>query len=457
MMHPRPLMLVFVAAFVVAGAWAALRSAPPPPDVVLIVIDSLRADCVDARPGAATPMPFVSRLGARGVFYERAYAASSWTLPSIASMFTAQYPSEHQARWWGHPIADNPSTLAALLRLHGYATAGFSAHAAIGAKHNLDQGFDSFVTVGDPKPFALPDASEVNAAALQWVETNRSSGRPYFLFLHFMDVHIPYRPHPGLTAPRQADVATGDLQLSVNVSQGSFAKDETRKKLWSFSPAERRRLRELYDGEARYVDGKLEELLAALDKKSDGRDRLVVITADHGEEFGEHGIYGHATSLYEAVRRVPLVVLVPGAAPRRVAAPVSVGGIAPALLVALGIAAPPALHIPGFPMRDAKPEGAPTYAYAELLDTETLPLRVHASAVVGATAALLETPSGEQLLYADDPAESTPRQDEHWAGLLRAAREVARSTITAGEPARQVELDALTKERLHNLGYGTDK
>lgn len=453
----RWLLLLLAAALALGLGRFALRSAAPAPpyrpDIVVIVVDSLRADAIAAAAPEAAPMPALSRLAARSVVYDRAYAPSSWTLPSVASLLTARYPSQHQARWWGYPIATMPATLASVLRANGYVTAGFSAHTAVGPEHNLDQGFDDFVVVKDPRPFVKVDAAALNDAVWQWLDARRGTTAPYFFYLHYMDVHLPYRPHPGVTPPRRPDTGLTDAQLSQNVTQGPWVDDAKRAELWHFSPAEQTRLRQLYDGEARYVDGRLAELLAGLQQRT-GRAPLVVLTADHGEEFGEHDVYGHAVTLYEAAIHVPLVIALPDGPARRVAEPVSVGGLGPALLARLDIPVPAEMRIPGFDIDGAGRPAAPPFAYAELLDTEFLTLRAHERAIVGQSAKLLETPAGETALYVEDPAERAPRHDAHWQEVLETAMRAARSAVVVGGAAPQVELDAGTQERLRNLGYG---
>jgi arylsulfatase A-like enzyme len=445
----------------VAAGWYGLRPAgrPERPDVVLIVVDSLRADRVGENP--TSPMPFVAKLAASGVRFERAYAASSWTLPSVASLLTARYPSQHGARWWGHPIPEAQPTLAAVLRAQGYVTAAFSAHSAVGPRHGLDRGFDAFEIVGDPQPFRHTDAGAINAAVLAWVKGAVAAGKPYFVYLHYMDVHYPYRPHPGLTAPRQQKTGLSDLQLSANASKGGLEHDaRKRADLWAFDLYEQVRLRELYDGAARHLDEKLAELLAALDAV-DARERIVIVTADHGEEFGEHGLYGHGSSLHEATVHVPLVVSLPDAEPRRVSEPVSLAGLAPAVLAELSIDAPDTFHVPAFDLRGEHQNRAPGYAYVELLDTGSLPLHVHERGLVGEHAKLLETPAGDEVLYVDDPLERAPRRDEPLAGTLRRAMSETRRGLDqpSGAPAvtPTVVLDPTMREQLRALGYLGDE
>lgn len=447
-------------ALVVAAVWFGwwVLSPQRPPNILLILVDSLRADQVAPPSSEESTMPFVTGLAARGLYYDRAYAPAPWTLPSVASLFLGRYPTEHQVSWWGQQIPRTDATLAGVLRSHGYVTGGFSAHPGIGAQHDLDQGFDRFATVGEPKFFNSPDAAEVNAAALDWIDTVRGETAPFFLYLHYMDVHLPYRPHPKHTAPRSAQLSRGDLQLSADASRGSSMEEAERRELWSFTPAERERLRQLYAGEARYLDRKLADLFAAMERRGVLRDTVVIVTADHGEELGEHDIFGHATTLYETMLRIPLVMTWPGASdPQRIPEPVAMGGLGSSLLSELRIEVPAEFHIPAFRIRGPTPVKPSPHVFAELLDTHSLPLRLHAEALVGETAKLLVTPAGEEIVFVDDPLERSPRNDAPEAAELRAALHATQQAFAAAEEASDVPLDAETRERLRRLGYEIEK
>ena len=185
----------------------------PRPNIVLIVIDSLRADRVDLRgvPGGLTP--FLAELATKSTVYERAYAPSSWTIPVVASLMTGQYPSEHRATNFFSRLDQGTPTLAELLARRGYATTGVVANAALREDHGFARGFEHFKLVGEPD-FLNPksDGWLLIDQVLRWVD-EPGPRRPQFLYLHFMDVHMPYRTQEGLSPPAPASIRS-DGELS---------------------------------------------------------------------------------------------------------------------------------------------------------------------------------------------------------------------------------------------------
>ncbi len=254
-------------------------------------------------------MPFLSDLASRAVYYGRAYSAAPWTLPSVASLFTAQYPSEHGVgrQWFQSRLPDSVATLAGVLTANGYTTVGLSAHDGVN-RDNVGRGFERFDIVGERATLAR-DANDVNAAALAWLQA--SPRKPWFMYLHYLDVHH-YREHPGLTAAHSDETGRDDQTLRAKVGAGVLSDSEAaRRDAWDFTPQEVARLHQLYDGEARYVDERLRALFAELERRGALANTIVVITADHGEQFGRHLTFGHGTNLYETLVRVPLIIALP--------------------------------------------------------------------------------------------------------------------------------------------------
>ncbi|MGH7341320.1 MAG: sulfatase-like hydrolase/transferase, partial [Candidatus Rokuibacteriota bacterium] len=244
-----------------------------PPHIVFVMVDTLRADALRAY-GAERPlMPQLERIAARSIVFRDVLVNSSWTRPSVASFFTGLLPEEHGAvdranrlpeRWW---------VLAEILRARGYATAAFvSNYGAVGRDAGFDQGFDHFEQL-EGRPYAR--AARVNAAVERWLERFRRSGQrrelPLFLYVHYLDPHYP--DLAGYTPP------------SLETSE----------------------MRRGYDAELRYLDAWLVRLYDFLEAQLRA-PRFVLLTSDHGEEFGEHGDGGHGHSLYDEVVRVPALL-----------------------------------------------------------------------------------------------------------------------------------------------------
>ncbi|MCA9633532.1 MAG: sulfatase, partial [Myxococcales bacterium] len=281
--------------------------APPPraaQNVLLVLVDSLRWDM----PWAGYPRdiaPWMTRFEARSVSYTRAYALSATTARSVAGLLASRYPAEMKrngyffTRWY-----PENEFLAEILESKGSHSFGTHAHAYFFPQSGLDQGVTDHRLL--PGTF-LKNTSEKNvtserlyALAKQQLEAAREarsrSGKPFFGYVHFMDPHSPYVPHPDL-------------------------------------PAFGSQPRDLYDSEVRYTDewvGKLIDLALA------GGDTSVILSADHGECFGEHGHLKHGYELWEELIRVPLMIHVPGVAPRRIATPRSHLDLAPTILELMG-------------------------------------------------------------------------------------------------------------------------
>lgn len=427
------------------------------PNVILIVLDTFRADRLAAYGSTRNLAPFLDQWAAKSTVYERAYAPSSWTGPSVASLLLAQYPSEHQFIQMSSVLPESERTLPEVLRDSGFRTGGFSGNMQISRKSGFGQGFDTFELLQGPS-FAAGDAQQLNRAALRWVTQRDNAHQPFFLYLQYMDTHSPYREHPGLTAPRAPELQSSDGDLNKQVTNGSIAAAFGNRDPWHFAPTDTQRLIDLYDGEVRYLDHCLGEFLANLEKQGLLRRTIVVITADHGEQFGEHGMFSHGVSLYESAIHIPLIVRLPSQkSARQFTAPVELGGLAPALLKQLGTKQPVEFHIRATPFGEsASHSSASSPVFSELLQSDPHDFRLHRYALIDGTHKLLVTETGDYLYddLASDPQESHELAAAPFAGLLREGLARITSTLTASSHSRHdAPIDRETRERLHSLGY----
>jgi arylsulfatase A-like enzyme len=276
------------------------------PSIVLVTIDTLRADHVGAYGYPRPTTPHLDALAAAGARFETAYAVSSTTLPSHATLFTSRYPDEHGVLKNGLPLPADVPTLAERLRAHGYETAAFVSSFVVERRFGLARGFDhyddDFRGADHSSPIRNWEGHALDAPydrrgaattdrALAWLAA-RSDDRPFFLWVHYFDPHGPYDPPP---PHRDAFLETAD-------------------------PTSPRHAIDLYDGDVHYADAQLGRLLAA----TAPRAPLTIVTSDHGEGLWDHGWLEHGVFLYEEMVRVPWVVHWPGTiAPGRV-----VGGLA---------------------------------------------------------------------------------------------------------------------------------
>jgi arylsulfatase A-like enzyme len=310
------------------------------PNVLLIVLDTVRAASLSLHGYQRPTTPHLERFAKAGVRFEWALSTAPWTLASHATMFTGRYPHELSADWLT-PLDASYPTLAEFFGGRGYLTAGFIANTRYCSyEHGLDRGFAHYedypvsqeqivassslvrylstipalrMTTGDREFPPRKSAAEINRAFLNWV--SRKEQRPFFVFLNYFDAHAPYLPPPPF------DLRFGQRRASA---WNRLARAE-------FIPAhELRAMVDGYDGALAYLDTQLDLLFGELRRQGILDNTLVIITSDHGEEFGEHGLLDHGNSLYLASVHVPFVIHFPGRVPadRVIRAPVSLRDLA---------------------------------------------------------------------------------------------------------------------------------
>lgn len=327
---------------------------PSRPSVLLIVLDTLRADRLGAYGYERETTPFLDRYARLAVRYDSAFATAPWTVASHASMFTGLYPYQHGAERYA--LSQTHTTLAEVLAENGYATAAVVANGKVLTRaFGLAQGFqhwdnlfttpqDTFVRttlgrrvvqyagIGSFLTFwqspVFMEAADVNRHALDWLDSR--PGRPFFLFLNYMEMHSPCRP-----SREYAERFTDD---AASISRGPLLKVLDRQD--SVGGVEyRRRQSDAYDACLATLDAELADLFNELGQRRLDDDLLVIITSDHGESLGEHGLYEHFTSVYLEQVRVPLMIRLPGrtADGTVVSAPVSLAAIPETVIDLVGL------------------------------------------------------------------------------------------------------------------------
>lgn len=316
-------------------------------NVVLITIETLRADHVGVYGYARNTTPNLDRLARQGAFFQQAIAQAPFTLPSLASVMTGLTPPAHGVR--NHPAQLSPElvTLAEHFSQADYHTAAMTRHSWLRRKSSFDQGFDEY---HNNKFSAGLDARSLSLAAIEWLHVNGQE--PFFLWLHFLDPHLPYTPgypysvmyHPDhqeekrvqqlfsmIDRPREdflptpyADLSGGPYyDLVLRYFPGNEALLDLA--LWRrhrgdiffgkvrYPSADVSQMRDLYDGALAYTDDNVARLLRALAEQGLEENTLVVVAGDHGEAFGEHDLFfTHDFTLYDEVVRVPLIARMPG-------------------------------------------------------------------------------------------------------------------------------------------------
>lgn len=290
------------------------------PNVLLIVIDTLGADSVGALDPSLDTTPEIDALARQGVLFTRAYSPAPWTQPAVASLLTGLMPSEHGVVDLLDPLAAEHQTLAERLGEAGYRTAAVISHFLIDETYGFGQGFERF----DDSPVGGHDAVTSQVVTRRAIRRlHELAGEPFFLFVHYFDPHYAYRHHP---RHDRSSWYRGDLEPGMGIRS-------LRRRRFELKEDDVAYLVALYQEEVAHTDRHVGRLLAYLERLGLADDTLVILTADHGEEFMQHGWLGHTRTLYDELIRVPLIVRYPRRVrPRVVATPVSTAGIYPTVL-----------------------------------------------------------------------------------------------------------------------------
>lgn len=348
-------------------------------NVVLLVLDSVRADHLSAYGYHKNTSPNISDIAKEGVIFENTFSAAPWTVPSHASIFTGKYPSYHKCVLRNLQLGKQNTTLAEILRRNRYRTMAITACPLLRPEYGIGRGFDDFINMGDlsidkllrkaPKEVVRtlisgPDKFTFlnNETVKKLLNKNSKSGKPFFLFVNYFNCHAPYNPPKPFKrkfCDRLDESRLYIWELILNRTVGAREKDSNSKvnkrKIrflangsggYSFmagrikvSEEEWRIVRSLYDGEIAYLDYRIGELVNFLRKEELFDETLLIITSDHGENFGEHGFASHGYCLYDTLIRVPLIITCPSLiqSKRRISSLVSTIDIFPTVIRALGL------------------------------------------------------------------------------------------------------------------------
>jgi len=393
---------------------------PSGPSVLLVTIDTLRADHVGAYGAQGVETPTLDALAAEGVLFEQAMASVPLTLPSHASLLTGQYPPTHGVRHNAiFVLPEEAETLAERFQAAGYETGAVIGAAVLDPEFGLRQGFDHYdANIPEHRAtsagFFERPAADVTDAALAWLQT---VDRPWFLWVHYYDVHGGYHP------------------------------PEAYAKRFPGRP---------YDGEAAYVDTELGRLLAGVETDHP----LVAVTSDHGEGLGEHGELSHTYLIYDSVLHVPLILTGPGVpSGRRVPGVVANASIAPTLLELAGLPALTRTDVGTLTVTWA--EGRATadgFAYAESLAGELDHGWAPIHAIRSDANLYIRAPRPELFDVASDPRQlaNLLPGDAHVAAVERDEARIDRLLEGAAEPS-PVEIDDATRAQIEALGYVVPK
>jgi len=340
------------------------------PNVILITISSLRADHVSSLGYDRQTTPNFDKFAKENILFTNAFATSSWQMPAIGSIFTSLYPTEHGATHINNKLSRKVQNMAGLLKENGFYTAGFSCNPRLSADCGFDQGFDFYddYSVSMMLSSMLFDQEDsfdinkrrtndlVNDAVVRWLQNN--SQKPFFLFVHYYDNHWDYLP------PQPYSTLYYDPDFIDDIDGTEIAREP----LYSNKPSDEDvyHIVALYDGEVRQTDSDLGELLSFLEKEGRYEDSIVIVMADHGEQFYEHGHTSHH-GIFDELIRVPLAISVPDVNTRgTIDAFVSGVDIMPTILDYAGVSVPDQCRGQSLKaMAKGKPGGVRDFVFVE--------------------------------------------------------------------------------------------
>ncbi|MCB9665816.1 MAG: sulfatase [Alphaproteobacteria bacterium] len=444
-----------VAQAVAATDWSASRGADRRPDVVVVVLDTVRADRLELHGHARSTMPRLAAWAQGARVHDDARANASWTLPSHASLFTGADPLAHGAHR-GAPeqvgevlaLPDEAVTLAEHLGEAGYRTAAVVGNTVYGGpRFGVAQGFEIYLgpdlrMLG--RSAYYPTADRITDVALGLLDARGDD--PVFLFLNYMDAHQPIVLRPEhLDGPVDPELVPDRPRAMEAIRAGLRGEpmDAAVADAWSRG----------YEGELRFLDVHLSRLLDGLAARGIDGDDLVVVTSDHGEEFGELGTFGHGLTLHDAVLRIPLLVRGPGVAPGRDPSPVQLHDIPRWVTDAAGL--PP---LPG-QVGARTLQVAEQYGQVPVYLPEDPALRARLNVVervfVHEDRMLLRREDGGRTAWdlAADPGQQAPLAEAPWAAELEAAAEGWEAGSVRREGKRAEALSVEEQELLKGLGY----
>ena len=441
---------------VAMAAWLWLRPprSRPLPCFLIVAIDSLRADHVGAYGYPRATTPRIDALSRSGVVFDQAFTQAPWTKPSVASIFTSTYISVHRVLYSKQVIDGQDRsdilnekflTLAEAMKAGGFATAGFGQKIHLRPEFGFSQGFDGY-------DMHLRRAEGINRAAIAWL--SRLRPERFFMYLHYNDPHYPYKP-------RREDATFGATTTRVQI-------DGRTKKAFhdgslQITREDMRALEDLYDGEIHYTDRHVGALLDAIATMGYS-DVTVLVTADHGEEFLDHGDITHGQSLYGELVRVPFILAGPGLPAalaghrgRHVATPVQLIDIMPTLLEMAGLPLPPGVQGSSVVARLSSHPAPQVFSERRSVDE----VAFWGTVFDGRWKLIQDATKGRTLLFDTmaDPGETLPLQDRNpgvVAGLAERMKQWAAGNHILYEriqPESTRPLDPETEERLRSLGY----
>ncbi|MAT24188.1 MAG: hypothetical protein CMN29_04340 [Sandaracinus sp.] len=446
-----------------AGETAEADGPPRPRNALLVLVDTLRADKL-APYNAETRVqtPGLAAFAETASTLLGAHAQENWTKPSVATLLSSLMPWEHTATQHSSVLPRSVELLPEVLKERGFHTGAFICNGFVSDRFGFEQGWDTYRNY--IREGRRTHAESVAADVLAWLDA-RPEEKPFFLYVHTIDPHVPYRP------PRDFLAMYGDPDYRgpVDFRRDATLLENVKLGRVRLGEGDRAHLEALYDGEISYHDRHFQAILDGLDRRGLAEDTAVILTSDHGEEFWDHGSVGHGHSVWEELLHVPLLVRLPGRPAKRITSPVGLVDVMPTLLDALGVEAPDGLSGRSFLGElDGADVAEPRVTVSGFME--------HWRTIVVGRWKLVQRPRRAPQLYdlvrdpdeERDVAEARPRTVAFLRGLLGlrlaetggwdedaqdAAQDAPRRRPARRHRAEQTEIDDETAAQLRALGY----
>jgi arylsulfatase A-like enzyme len=347
-------------------AGAVVTMDEPARNVVVLLIDTLRASKVQAYyPKTRVKTPTIDAFASGGTLFERSQSPENWTKPAVASVLTSLHPATHKTKQDASKLPKSALMLSEVYQKAGFETASFIANGYVSNAFGFDQGWDHYTNY--IREARNTNASNVFGEAEGWIEKNKD-GR-FFVYIQTIDPHVPYDPPAKFLEMYDPQPYSGQVRNRRTHLMLDDAKKNPKK--YTFTKRDKERIEALHDGEISYHDEYFGKFLAKLRELGLDENTIIVVTSDHGEEFQEHGSWGHGHSVYQELLGVPLMFRWPGVIPAnaRIGPVVSTLDIGPTVLEATGVPIPEEFEgrsLLGF-MRGDWPAG-PYVAFSDFLE-----------------------------------------------------------------------------------------
>jgi arylsulfatase A-like enzyme len=411
-------------------------------NVILIIIDTLRQDHLGYCGYERSTSPNIDRLAASSLRFTNAYSQAPWTTPSVGSLLTSRYPTSLGIMKRESPLPQEVPTLAEMLRDAGYQTGAVISNRMCSQRWSFDQGFEDF-DESTIEGYPHGSSAAVTERAIELVE--RYQDGPFFLWVHYFDPHFGYRQH-------EEHLFTGDQPYQGWIRPDTLMK-AINERLDELDADDLNHLVDSYDSEIAYTDHHLGRLLDRLRELALLDSSMIIFTADHGEEFLDHGGLSHGPTLYQEVVKVPLLIKVPGVPPGEIREPVSLLDLVPTVLDWLGLAS---TELEGRSLLAAEAAGHEEPPRAVL--TERAKHKQPWAIIDGELKYIMGRRAGTGELYdlSVDPGEQSNIAGQHPQLVARLEARLIEQ-INALEPvlttAKDVQLSPEEAEQLKAIGY----